>query len=227
MISTRAMSFATNLRKILRQFLRDTGLFAVDALPSPETVGKINAAFASARQVPIGEVVSGETAKIVGQVESSGKTIRAPLSYRECVLYVAIAERYTGTHWKVIAKEQRSVDFTVEDETGRALVDRGAFAPFLEADHRSEPVWPTKTKAQKAFLTHHLVFGETETPHRYKEGILELGEQVAVYGSAVREVDSRGASRTGDVYRVNAATRLRFPNTPRKPVLVTDLKDLT
>ncbi len=69
----------------------------------------------SARVSPIGELVDGKLACIVGTVEVDGEALTSILSRRQCVAYELV-------EWQAGVR-RRMVPFYVRDATGRARVD--------------------------------------------------------------------------------------------------------
>ena len=151
------------------------------------------------RAVPFSRVrdaKSGALVKLKGRVVRKGRALRSPLSSRACVHFCAeVEEKRSGSkgrsYWATIADETESVDFYLDDGTGRALVrmDR-AHVALVRDEHSRSGTFDDADARQKAFLARHgkrseTLFGLVNRTLRYTEGALEEDEDVCVLGSAV------------------------------------------
>jgi len=186
-----------------------------------------------APRVDIKALPEGTRARVVGTV-AAGETLTAPLTGRPCVAYVAIVEERVSSgkssRWVERIREVRHLPFTIDDGTGRAIVDPGQSKLLLEMDATSRSgVFDDATPAEAAFLGRHGVSGTgwfLNRSMRYTEGVITPGERVAVLGRGVREPDPDGA-RAATGYRDELPTRLRIGGSADHPILVTDRGDLT
>ena len=183
------------------------------------------------RQAPRGQIrdaAEGQAVRFDGTV-APGQTLRAPLTGRVCVFYVALVEEYvsngkTGS-WRQRVREQRGVPFTLDDGTGRALVDPSGARIDCELDQTSRSgAFDDATPVEEDFLTRH---GMRSTGWffnkklRYREGAIEIGEHVAVMGRPVREPDPDAIGQmTG--YREGPPTRLRLGGSAEHPLVLSD-----
>jgi len=144
----------------------------------------------------IGDLRDDEEARVIGVVGVEAP-IRAPISGRRCAYYrVVVEEQYeTDGHrtWRNILDVQDGVDFLVKDETGEALVKTTRVEAVLEKDRsKSSGFLHDATPELEAFLKEHgrssegLVFNRTL---RYREGVVEAGERVAVAGLVRRRTE--------------------------------------
>ena len=187
-----------------------------------------------APRVDIRAMPEGARARVVGTVTAHGATLRAPLTGRACVAYVAQVEERISTgktsYWTNRIHEVKSVPFAIDDGTGRAIVDPGAAQLLVEMDATTKSgAFDDATPIEADFLRRHGMastgwfFNKTL---RYVEGVIEPGERVAVLGQAVREPDPDAAGQvTG--YRDALPTRPRIGGTPAQPILVSDRADTT
>jgi hypothetical protein len=170
----------------------------------------------------------GSKGRLAGVVTSDA-TLRAPLTGRPCVAYVACVEEKrsdrTTSPWVERIHEVRGVPFTLDDGTGRALVDPAHSTLLLHMDSTTRSgVFDGATPVEASFLARH---GMESTGWflnktlRYTEGIIEPGERVAVIGHAAREPAADATDPYGSL-----TTRVRIAGTPELPILVTDRKDL-
>lgn len=167
----------------------------------------------------IGDLRDGEEARVIGVVGVEAP-IRAPISGRRCAYYrVVVEEQYESSgrrSWRDVLDEQDGVDFLVKDETGEALVKTTRVEAVLEKDRsKSSGFLRDATPELEAFLKKHgrssegLVFNRTL---RYREGVVEAGERVAVAGLVRR--------KTPEARPVLAAP-------PNGSLLISDETDLT
>lgn len=194
---------------------------------------RLKKALRSAPRVAIRELPEGTPARIVGTVAAQA-TLRAPLTGRTCVAYVAQVEELVSSgktsSWRGRIHEVRHVPFTVDDGTGRAIVDPGQAKLLVEMDSTTRSgTFDDATPVEEDFLRRHNMgsqgwfFNKTL---RYLEGVIEPGERVAVLGRAVREPDPDAAGAvTG--YRDALPTRVRVGGSKDHPIIVSDHADTT
>jgi hypothetical protein len=194
---------------------------------------KLARALRRAPRIAIRALPEATRARIVGTVAAEA-TLRAPLTGRTCVAYVVhVEERVSNgktTTWTPRIHEVKSVPFTVDDGTGRALVDPGQAQLLVEMDSttRSGP-FDEATAAEAGFLERHGMAAKgwfLRKNLRYLEGVIEPGERVAVLGRAVREPDP-GAVAQVTGYRDELPTRVRIGGTKEQPIIVSDRPDTT
>lgn len=150
----------------------------------------------------------------------------APLSGRPCAYYEVIVEQGGfNKEWKEIIRESDGDDFLLEDEHGLARVHMEDCEVLVseDASFRSG-TFQDATPELEAFLAEHghttstdLGFNKTL---RYREGVLEAGETVAVCGMGTREVDPDPRTARGG-YRENAS-RLVLSASDEMPLYVSD-----
>ena len=144
----------------------------------------------------------GDVAKIVGKVEIVGEPLVAPLSGRKCAFYDITVEQKKSSgknsHWSTIISENNSTEYVIRDGMDCAHVGIGHLKNHIVKDRNySSGFFKDATEQLEKFLNskgyeseNFLGFNKTI---RYKEGILEQGEEVAVYGKGKWEnVDKLG-----------------------------------
>ena len=151
------------------------------------------------RAVKISKFIEGERAKIVGTLGYVDEPLISPLTGRACAYYQITVEELlekerTDDHvdgWYEVIREEKRLHFVLEDATGCAIIDTGAAevsADVCVSIHSEALADPTDVEL--AFLATHgprdkdWYLGKTL---RYREGILEAGEFVSVYGLGHRE----------------------------------------
>ncbi len=152
-----------------------------------------------APRLPIAEVKEGQLAKVVGTLRLAEEPpLEAPLSGRPCAYFeVKVEERRSSgksSHWVTVIKEYESQQrIFVEDDSGKALVSMMAPKMVLTMDAHYESGFLNDASPRlEEFLARHghssegWVFNKSI---RYKEGVLEPGELVAVLGRGSWEPD--------------------------------------
>jgi E3 ubiquitin ligase len=150
----------------------------------------------------VAEMPAAEIGRIVG-VAQGLPTLVAPISGTPCLFY---SVRVVAGE-SVLAEETRGVDFEVEDGTGVALVEAADAISALVPERFHNNVLTAPTERQIVFLESHGYRGAYLGVH-YEEGIVEVGDQVAVLGVATRDSERR-------LHLARSATKLVIGNDPR------------
>lgn len=134
---------------------------------------------------------NGESAKIVGEVTLIGEALIAPVSRRECAFYSIILEQKVSSgkssHWKKIIEEEVSSKYLIKDGERYAYINDTNLKCYLVKDGNSssgflEDASPNLMRfLESKGIKSEGLLGFNKTL-RYKEGILERGERMAVYG---------------------------------------------
>lgn len=184
-------------------------------------------ALAQVRATPIARVKEGTLVKIVGRAKPLSAALRAPISARRCVAWSLHVERSARNGWATIHSAQNESSFLVEDASGRARVDVRRARLVLHDDHIRENGGLGANWSEP--LVEYCNAHEIETKDflgldrnlRCREGVLELGETVAVMGVATFEPVA-GASDAG--FR-ESARRLVIVAPDDAPILLSDHDD--
>lgn len=187
----------------------------------------------STRRSTIAEAPEGVVVRLVGTVTLlDGKSVEAVLSGRRCAFYEAMLETmsddFTLDVWKVGARETGGVAFAIDDGTALAVVDPDLARVTLHKDVLGQAgslVEPNEREA--AFLKRHARAEDgwmVKRLHRWREGILEEGERIAVVGVVMREADPSPSARRD--YRQDAV-RIRLAGGTGAPVSISDEAELT
>jgi len=190
---------------------------------------RIQRALRGAPRVSIAEAPEGEVVRLQGRVVA-GETLEAPLTGRRCVYYFAIVEEESGGDWRERAREYDGVPFAIDDGSGRAIVDPANARVDVDLDRASRSgTFDEPTPRETAFLERHGLRGTGwifNKNLRYREGVFEVGEPIAILCQPVREPDPDAAARVGG-YRNAAPTRLRIGGSADHPILLSDSRDVT
>jgi hypothetical protein len=148
------------------------------------------------------------------------------------VFYEATVEQYrsngkTGS-WRQVAREVKGIPFVLDDGSGRAIVDPSGARVAVDIDMTTRSgTFDDATPVEEEFLSRHglrstgWVFNKSL---RYREGVIEIGETIAVMGQGVREPDPDAVGKVGG-YRTGPPTRLRLGGSARHPILLSDAPD--
>lgn len=173
----------------------------------------------------ISDFISGDIAKVVGKVEFAGEPLIAPLSGRRCAHYYVLVEQQVSSgkssHWDKIIEEDVAGKFVIRDGRYYAHVNYQNVKSYLVEDKQfSSGFRNDATPELERYLNAHGqksegYFGWNKTI-RYKEGVLEEGELIAVVG--------RGEWKTADQVQLpDTYDRvLEISATEKEPVYLSD-----
>jgi len=183
----------------------------------------------------IADVVEGERARIVGSVDVR-EPIYAPLSGRPCAYWrVTVEEKRSSgknSYWRKIVDEHEGVDFFLTDGTGKAKIEVMHAQPVLAHDARggsgflNDPTPELESfLAERGHDTQGWIFNKTI---RYREGVAEPGELVAVVGTGRWERDPDEKAQAGAGYREASMPQRLVMQAPRdgSPLLLSDEHDV-
>ena len=140
---------------------------------------------------------TSELTKVSGKALHVKSPLIAPLSGRECVFYAIKIEKRVSTgkssHWKTIIDEERTQEFFI-NSNGDFVIVRPTQSPnnyisYLVKDKKtssgtfSDPT-PEFESLLKQYNIEPLNLLGFNKSLRYKEGVIEIGEQITVAGIA-------------------------------------------
>lgn len=156
----------------------------------------------------IADVKEGEIVQIKGKIKCMGKTLIAPLSGRKCVYYHILVEQQlkhntgkgfvkieTGSGWYGIVEEEIGGDVILFDGKSYAVIDTRLVDSYLVMDKKySSGFLKDANDRMDKYLEKHgynsVDFFGSNNSLRYKEGVLEEGELIAVAGKATWKAKS-------------------------------------
>lgn len=173
----------------------------------------------------LSKFIDGESARVVGTIECTNTPLTAPLSGRKCAYYYILVEQQRSSgkssSWHTLIEEEVSGDFVIRDGVNRACIKGPVIKSYIVQDRRYKSgFFNDATQNLKHYLKQKgresenmLGFNKTL---RYKEGVLEQGEEVAVYGKGVwKKAESLGLPESfGRV--------LEIQSTSEEPVYLSD-----
>jgi hypothetical protein len=143
----------------------------------------------------LGSVVAGSVVKLVGRLDCVGEPLVAPLSRRRCAYYELDIEEWRsrgrGGDWVTVVRQASGRDFVLRDGQAAALVRTNAAEIAVHKDEQDATgILKAPTPELEALLEQH---GQKATgllglnrKLRFREGVLEAGEHVAVCGAPSR-----------------------------------------
>lgn len=188
-------------------------------------------AIRSLPRTPIRDVRDGELVRIVGKLRYLAEPTVAPLSGRRCAYFEARAfEKQGRSGLTERAMEGGGVEFLLEDETGRAVIDPVLLRAAVVEDVKSQSgIWMEPSPRMEAFLTRHaLATTGALGLHKaifYREGVFEEGETITVVGLGTSELDP--SERTSMSSYRSRSMRLRISAPADGHVLISDHPSVT
>lgn len=141
------------------------------------------------RKKQISSVRENEYAKVIGKALHVHEPLIAPLSGRKCVYYYIHIQQKGDKSWHTFIKEEKAQDFFLEVNGEMAIIKPYEFPKktFVVEDFETKSgSFNDATPELERFLKKH---GKESTGFfgfnrnlRYKEGIIELKENIAVKG---------------------------------------------
>lgn len=169
---------------------------------------------AAGAAVTIGSAPAGKLVRIVGRIVDGGSLV-SPITGRACVAYDAIVLERERKGFSVVTRGVRGTPFIVDDGTGKILVDpRGAFVQVVYDTSEDGPLDFAKVSDPDLLAAVKDRTGQL----RFDEGVLTIGEQVAVTGL----VSKASGADEDSVYRRLAPTELRLAGAPDRPAVVSE-----
>jgi hypothetical protein len=141
----------------------------------------------------ISDLKNGDIAKTVGRVDCINKPLIAPLTNRKCAYYFVKVEKKVSSgkssSWRQIIKEEVTENFLIKDDTGTAIVNVDNIKSYLIVDAKySSGFLDDAPEHLEQYLKKHghesVGFMGFNKTIRYREAVLEIGEQIAVVGKA-------------------------------------------
>ena len=167
---------------------------------------------------PIGTLVEGQLARIVGTVKELDHKVVAPVSGTHCVYYHAVVDRRVNGEWQRLIDQVHGIPFILEDDTGHVYVD--AKRAQLTTQHvRFYPaVYPDPLFDR--FLAAHGIPPVIKENLRVHEMRVDIGATFCVLGAGVADIDPKAAHPEN--YRGDRATRLSFAGAKKYPLVISD-----
>ena len=163
---------------------------------------------------PIRDVPDDWTGWVRGRLTGDAQLV-APLSQRPCAYYKLVVERINPQPEppERIAFQARGQSFVIEDESGRALVDPDLALVEVDYDRQLEIDGRGRLPQSVVELLRRLdVVGEKVI---VREGVLAIGEIIAVHGRMVHDVDD-------ELGAVGRPRRLRVRSPGRDRVFISE-----
>jgi hypothetical protein len=150
---------------------------------------------------------AGMEVKVVGKLERHRELLEGPLTGRPCVAWrVSVAGGGEGA--RVSIDEQKLLDFVLSDETGSVVVHvSGEVDSAFDNDYTRVVQGDIPERLEKLVSRHGARKGWRAGRLSIAEGVLEVGETVAVMGAVQ-------AGEGGTLVLTGGARRLRISDRP-------------
>jgi len=146
------------------------------------------------RKKQIDRVQQHEYVKLVGEAKGGDKLLTAPFSGRKCICYYVAVQKKNDDSWSTSIEEERFQDFFLESHGEMAIIKPTRThvefrRTYFEIDYTAKSGTFNDAKPRlERFLKKHGtestgLFGLNKTL-RYREGIIEANETIAVKGVA-------------------------------------------
>lgn len=190
------------------------------------TKNRIIRAFKKSRRKTINTVRKNEYTKIIGKAQAITPPLIAPLSGRTCVYYHVIVEIKRDKKWKNIIDDVECQNFFIATNIERAIVktfdlDNANKQIYLIKDFnknsgfRNDPSEKLESYLKANNKTGKSLFG-LNRKMRYREGIIELNEDIAVKGIA------QWQTLTEPIDGYSYSKILTLTGTKKQKLLITD-----
>lgn len=146
------------------------------------------------KAIPVNRAQENQYVKLIGKAKHVSEPLNAPLSGRPCVFYQILVERKGSKNsWHTVIKEIVADDFFIEAGDEMAIVKMKDSQPvrmvYLVKDHNEHSAtFNDANETVEAYLKNHgkssVGFLGLNKTMRYKEGIIEIDETIAVKGVA-------------------------------------------
>jgi len=177
----------------------------------------------------LAELPDGQLARVVGRTAQLDEVLEAPLTGRRCLYYQLTVAQPVLFLSETLAHEERSVLFTLDDGTARAIIDpsqcildgRDTSASYMPTDRESALL--TRLGIEPKLVTQRYKGARHVRLDRrfiYRESIIGVGETIAILGSGVREPDPDAPPEAA--YRGTQPTRLRMSGGRNQPMIISD-----
>jgi hypothetical protein len=182
--------------------------------------------FKKTRKKSINSIKRNEYAKIIGKAKHVGEPLVAPLSGRKCVYYHVVVEVKGDKSWRKIIDDVKSQDFFISAASEMAIVKTSNLRADSKYIHlvkdfsKNSGFRKDAPENLEAYLKKHGkkstgLFGVNKQM-RYREGVIEIDENIAVKGMA--EWESLNEPINGYSY----SKILTLTGTKKQKLLVTD-----
>lgn len=146
---------------------------------------------------PTSSLRTNELSKVCGKALHVKEPLLAPYSQRKCVFYQIIIEQRVSngksSRWKTLIKEERFQEFFIETKGDFVIVNpqdhpRNYICHLVKDSISSSRTFNDPTPKFDALLRRYHIKPETifgfNKRLRYKEGVIEIGENITVAGIA-------------------------------------------
>ncbi len=152
---------------------------------------------AKIRHKPVSSLKTNELSKVSGKALHVKEPLIAPYTNRKCVFYQIIIEQKVSSgktsHWKTLIKEERFQDFFIQTKSDFVIIKpqehpKNYICYLVKDKDQSSGTFNDPTPQLQSVLNRYNIDSETffgfNKRLRYKEGVIEIGEEITVAGIA-------------------------------------------
>lgn len=177
---------------------------------------KLTRLLAHTPRVQLADLQEGTFGRVVGRAEQLDDVLIAPITGRRCVYWRVRVLDAMKVEQEII-NEERGIPFVVDDGSARAVVDPAGAIIGMNEDGRDEAGWQKVTNTpEHKFLAHHTGAARDVNNLHFREGIIEVGETIAILGTVAREREPDAA------YRGAPPPPLRMTSWRGRPMMISD-----
>ena len=146
---------------------------------------------------PASGLRTNELSKVSGKALHVKEPLLAPYSQRKCVFYqIKIQQKVSNgksSHWRTIVEEEKSQEFFIETKSDFVIVKptdhpKNYISYLVKDKKQSSGTFNDPTPQFENLLNRYNINSQTyfgfNKSLRYREGIIEIGEQITVAGIA-------------------------------------------
>lgn len=146
---------------------------------------------------PASSLKTNELSKVTGKALHVKEPLIAPYTNRKCVFYQIIIEQKVSTgkssHWKTLVKEERFQDFFIQTKSDFVIIKpqehpKNYICYLVKDKNQSSGAFNDPTPQLQSIFNRYNINSQTflgfNKRLRYKEGIIEIGEEITVAGIA-------------------------------------------
>lgn len=144
------------------------------------------------RATPIGDLVEGKGARIVGTAEALAPLLMTPVNPQPCIGFRLFVEQGSAARprdgWWAMLRRQACPSFAVRDDTGIAIVER----PVILAIDVDDGGWAGVPPEVYALLDEEKIaprLSDEAYDLRFSMRVLKPGDRISVEGQATLQID--------------------------------------
>lgn len=182
---------------------------------------------------PASSLKTNELSKVTGKALHVKEPLIAPYSNRKCVFYQIIIEQKVSSgkssRWKTLVKEERFHEFFIQTKNDFVIIKpqehpKNYICYLIKDKEQSSGTFNDPTPQFQSVLNRYNIdaqnFFNFNKRLRYKEGIIEIGEDITVAGIA------KWKTLNEPIPEYPYSKIATLESTDKQKIIITDLKDV-